>query len=134
MKNGYQKGVEDGLCCLQPYKQNRTAISPKQIRADRKKHLVGYKEKVCYFIFDAKLDGSFTRKAPFYTNGSKTDTIKSLSYSSVVSRESVCIDFLLTSLNTVKVLAYNISGAYLNAPVGEKIWFVAGFEMGKGKV
>ena len=58
---------------------------------------------------------------------------KGLSYSSVVSRESVRIAFLLASLNDVEVLACNISGAYLNAPVGEKVWFVAGNKMGLRK-
>ena len=50
---------------------------------------------------------------------------------SVVSCESVCIAFLLASLNDVEVLACDISGAYLNAPVGEKVWFVTGIEMGQ---
>ena len=27
----------------------------------------------CHFVFDVKLDGSFTRKARFCANGSKTD-------------------------------------------------------------
>ena len=83
------------------------------------------------FHIDVKLDGSFTRKARFCANGSKTDVPKSLSYSSVVSRESVRIAFFLAGLNDVEILACDILGAYLNAPVGEKVWFVAGTEMGQ---
>ena len=69
----------------------------------------------------------------FCANGSKTDVPKSLSYLSVLSCESVRIAFLLASLNDVEVLACDISGAYLNAPVGEKVWFVAGIEIGQKK-
>ena len=76
---------------------------------------------MCHFVFDVKLDGSFTRKARFCANGSKTDVPKSLSYSSVVSCESVRIAFLLASLNDVEVSTCDISGAYLNAPIGEKV-------------
>ena len=108
-------------------------ISTEQIRAERQKHLIGYKEITCHFVFDVKLDGSFTRKARFCANGSKTDVPKLLSYSPVVFRESIRIAFLLAGLNDVEVSACNISGAYLNAPVGEKNWFVAGTELGQNK-
>ena len=91
------------------------------------------KKITCHLVFDIKLDGSFTRKARFCANGSNTDVPKSLSYLSVVSCESVRIAFLLVSLNDVEVLACDISGAYLNAPVGEKVWFVAGIKMGQRK-
>ena len=66
-------------------------------------------------------------------NGSKTEVPKSLSHFSVVSYESICITFLFASLNDVGVSACDISGAYLNAPVGEKVWFIAGFEIGARK-
>ena len=52
---------------------------------------------------------------------------------SVVSRESICIAFLFAILNDVEVSACDISGAYLNAPIGEKVWFVAGIDMGQKK-
>ena len=115
------------------YEHNRENISPEQIRAERQKHLIGYKEITCHFVFDVKLDGSFTRKARFCANGSKTDVPKSLSYLSVVFREPARIAFLFASLNNVEVLACYASGAYLNAPVGEKVWSVAGTIMGQNK-
>ena len=111
------------------YKQNGPDRSLEQIRADKKKHLVGYKEIICHLLSYIKMDGSFMRKTFFCTNGSKTNVPKSLSYSSVVSRASVCIAFLLESLNKAEVLAYDIFGTYLNATVGEKVWFVDSFEM-----
>ena len=100
-----------------PYEQNGKDITPEQVCAKQQKDLIGYKEIIYHFVFDVKLDGSFTRKACFCANGSKTDVPKALSYSSVVSCESVRITFLLASLNDVEVSACDISGAYLNAPV-----------------
>ena len=79
------------------------------------------------------LTDPFTRKARFCANGSKTDVPKSLSYSSVVSSKSVRIAFLAAGLNGVEVSACGISGAYLNAPVGEKVCFVMGAAGGSQK-
>ena len=47
-----------------------------------------------------------------------------------MSRESVFNAFLFAGLNDFEVLACDISGAYLNAPVGPKVWFVAGVACG----
>jgi hypothetical protein len=49
---------------------------------------------------------------------------------SVVSRDSVRIAFLMAAFHDVDVMSCNISNAYLNAPCREKIWFVAGPEFG----
>ena len=79
----------------------------------------------------------FTRKARYVANGSVTDTSVRLCYSSVVSCDSVRIEFLASALNDLNILACDISNADLNAPFREKIWFVAGLECGKsleGKV
>ena len=103
-------------------------VSPKRVRQDRQKYLLGYTEIKCHLVFDIKLDGNFTRKARFVADGSQVDLPKSMTYSSVVSRESVRIAFLLASLNELEVSACDISGAYLNAPAGEKVWFAAGPE------
>ena len=56
-----------------------------------------------------------------------------ITYSSVVSRESIRIGFLITALNGLKVLAADIQNAYLNAPTEEKVWFCAGPEWGETK-
>jgi hypothetical protein len=108
-------------------------LSAHDVRSNQKKYLVGYKEITCHMIFDIKLDGNFTRKARFVANGSKTEAPKSLTYSSVVSRDSVRIAFLMASLNDLDISACDISGAYLNAPAGEKCWFKAGAESGSDK-
>ena len=79
----------------------------------------------------------FTRKARFVAGGHTTETPVGICYSSVVSRDSVRIAFLVAALNDLDILATDIGNAYLNAPCREKIWFEAGLECGhasKGKV
>lgn len=98
--------------------------------------LVGYQEIRCHMIFDIKMDGRFTRKARFVAGGHTTETPASITYSSVVSRDSVRIAFMLAALNDLDLAAADVGNAYLNAPCREKIWTVAGTEFGsdKGKV
>ena len=104
--------------------------------ARRGKKLVGYTEISCHMVFDVKMDGKFTRKARFVADGSRTEAPASMTYSSVVSRESVRIAFLIAALNDLEVCAADVGNAYLNAPSREKLWTVAGHEFGsnRGKV
>ena len=67
-------------------------------------------------------------------NGSKVEWPKFVTYSSIVSRESVGIAFLVAALNGLQVLACDISGAYLNAPSREKVWFVGPVKVSELKV
>ena len=79
----------------------------------------------------------FTGKTRFVANGFTIEAPFSLCYSSVVSRDSVRLTFLIAALNELDVFVCNIGNAYLNAPCQEKIWFKSGIECGqsaKGKV
>ena len=49
-----------------------------------------------------------------------------ITYSSVVSRDSVWIALTTAALNGLKVMACDIQNAYLTADCREKIWSVAG--------
>ncbi len=89
---------------------------------------VGYKWIPCHIVFDVKMD--FTRKARYVAGGHMTEAPSSITYSSVVSRESVRILFLIAALNDLDVLACDIQNAYLNAPTKEKVWTTAGKEFG----
>jgi len=82
---------------------------------------VGYKEIPCHIIFDVKMN--FTRKARFVAGGHKTNPPACLTYSSVVSRDSVRIAFLLAALNDLDILTADIGNAYINANVREKVFF-----------
>ena len=89
---------------------------------------VGSKEISYHFIFDAKFD--LTRKARLVANGHRhKDVPTHLTYSSVASRESVRIGFLLAALNDLDIMAYDIANAYLNAPNREKVHVTIGAEL-----
>ena len=104
--------------------------SPEDLRNGRAK-LPGYQEIKCHMIFDIKMDGEFTRKARFVANGAMTkDVPASITYASVVSRESVRIALLYASLNNLNILGCDVTNAYLNAPCKEKIWIQGGPEFG----
>ena len=89
---------------------------------------VGYKGIKCFIIFSVKMD--LTRKAQFVAGGHMTAPPTSMTYASVVSRESVRIAFLLAALNDMDMLTGDIGNAYLNAYTTEKIYYRAGPEWG----
>ncbi|KAI2502900.1 Reverse transcriptase (RNA-dependent DNA polymerase) [Fragilaria crotonensis] len=74
---------------------------------------------------------NFRRKARFVAGGHTTEVPESLiTYSSVVSRDSVRIALTIAGLNGLKVMACDIQNAYLTADCREKIWTIAGPEFG----
>lgn len=95
---------------------------------------VAHKLIKVHMVFDIKMD--FTRKARLVADGHLTDTPSSVTYSSVVSRESVRIAFLIAALNDLDVQMADVGNAYLNAKCREKVYFIAGIEFGqhKGKI
>ena len=92
--------------------------------------LVGWQEITTHFVFDIKLGENFRRKARLVADGHKTETPASVTYSTVVSRDSVRICLLLAALNDLTILSADIENAYLTAPCREKCWFWAGAEFG----
>ena len=91
---------------------------------------IGYKEVKCHVVWDIKLGENFRRKARFVAGGHQTEVPTSLSYSSVVSRESVRIALTVAALNGLDVLACDIQNAYLTARCREKVYTIAGPEFG----
>ena len=71
-----------------------------------------------------------TRKARYVGGGHLTQVSPSLSYSNVVSRESVRIMFLVAALNDLDIKMFDIVNAYLNSETRERLWFTAGQEWG----
>lgn len=90
----------------------------------------GHKHIRCHMIFDVKLGENFRRKARLVAGGHMTGAPTSLTYSSVVSRDSVRICLLVAALNDLQVMACDIQGAYLTAPSREKVVVTAGPEFG----
>lgn len=99
------------------------------------KVLIGYQLIKCHMIFDVKIEG-LIRKARFVAGGHMTDAPESITYSSVVSRDSVRIAFLYAALNGLSLWAADVTNAYLNAKAREKIYCIAGPEFGSnsGKI
>ncbi len=82
-----------------------------------------------HLIFDVKME-DFRRKARYVAGGHMTEAPSTITYASVVSRESVRIALTLAALNDLEVKTADIENAYLTAPVAEKIWCVLGPEFG----
>jgi Reverse transcriptase (RNA-dependent DNA polymerase) len=90
---------------------------------------IGYQQITCHLVFDIKMD--FTWKARFVARGHMTDAPSSITYASVVLRESVRIALLIAALNDLEVAGGDVQGAYLNAPCREKVYIVCGPEFGE---
>ena len=90
----------------------------------------GYQQMTCHMIFDIKLSEGFRRKARMVAGGHQVDTPAYMTYSSVVSRETVRIVLTLAALNDLEVKAADIQNAFLTAPCAEKIWTILGVEFG----
>jgi hypothetical protein len=82
-----------------------------QILDENEQVPIGYKWIKCHMIFGVKMD--FTRKARYVAGGHMTNPPSSITYSSVVSRDSVRIAFLLAALNDINLLLTDIGNAYL---------------------
>jgi hypothetical protein len=81
-------------------------------------------------IFDIKMGENFRRKARFVAGGHTTDAPSTLTYASVVSRDSVRIALTIAALNGLNIMACDIQNAYLTADCREKIRTRAGPEFG----
>ena len=71
----------------------------------------GYSFIDCHMIFDVKMDGAFTRKARYVANGNMIDAPPSMTYASVVSRDSVRIALTLAALNDLDVQCADVQNA-----------------------
>ena len=69
-------------------------------------------------------------KAQLVAGGHVTELPSSITYSLVVSRDSVRIALTIAALNDLSILACDIQNAYLSAPCREKIYCIAGPEFG----
>ena len=90
---------------------------------------VGHEEIGAHMIFDVKI--SLERKARLVANGHQVDELpREMTYSSVPSRDSVRLFFLVAALNDLDILSADIQNAYLSAPIKEKYFIYARAEDG----
>ncbi len=90
---------------------------------------IGYHKISCHMIFNIKME-DFCRKARLVAGGHQTKTPATITYASVVSRETVRIALLMAALNDLEVKIGNVLNAYITAPVTEKVWTVLGPKFG----
>ena len=82
---------------------------------------VGYQRIIGHLIFDIKPSEGFCRKARYVAGGHQTDSPASITYSSVVARDSVRIILMIAALNGLDLNRCDINHAYLTADCREKI-------------
>ncbi len=80
-------------------------------------------------IFDVKME-DFRQKARLGAGGHLTEAPATITYASVVSRETVRLDLTFASLNDLKVKVGDVLNAYITAPVKEKVWTILGPKFG----
>jgi hypothetical protein len=99
-----------------------------EVQLEEIKLIPGYKRIPGHIVWDVKMD--FTHKARYVAGGHQTDPPKALTYSSVVSRESVRFAMLVEGLNGLDIQMANIGNTYLSAPTTKKCYVIAGDEFG----
>jgi hypothetical protein len=92
--------------------------------------LVGYPQITGHLVFDMKLGENFCRKARYCADGHKMGAPTSVTYSTVVSRDSVRVLLTIAALNGLKVMGADVQNAFLTAPNKEKCWMYAGPKFG----
>jgi Reverse transcriptase (RNA-dependent DNA polymerase) len=84
-----------------------------------------------HMIFDVKMD--LTQKARLVANGHETEVPTESTYSTVVTRDSVRLAFMLAVLNCLDVLSGDVQNVYINAESKENLYIKeAGPEFGPG--
>jgi hypothetical protein len=77
-----------------------------------------------------RISAARRRNARFVAGGYATDIPHAMTYTSVVSRESVRIALTLAALNDLDVKMADLENAYLMAPITGEVWTVIGPEFG----
>ena len=72
---------------------------------------VGFQEIGCHLVFVVKMD--FTQKDRFVAGGHTTKTPSSITYSSVVSRDSVRLALKIAALNSVEVMSCDLENIFI---------------------
>ena len=109
-------------------KEHKNVLVAFQLLEDDELLPIGSKRIPYHMIFDVKFD--LTRKARLVAGGHRAPHVPAhTTYSTVASRESVRILFLLAALNEVSIQTADIGNAYLNAPCREKVHVIVGPEL-----
>ena len=92
--------------------------------------LKGYERITGHLVFDVKLSENFRRKSRFVDDGHLVETPASITYSTVVSRESVRLLLMIAALNDLDIMGCDVQNNFLSADSLENHWLKAGPEFG----
>ena len=84
----------------------------------------------CHMMFTVKME-DFRNKARLVGGRHMNEAHATVTYASVVSRETVRIVLLIAALNYLEVKTGDVQNAYIAAPVKEKVWTILGTEFGQ---
>jgi hypothetical protein len=90
---------------------------------------IGYQKIPCHMVFDVKME-DFRQKARLVAGGHLTKALATITYASVVSRETVHQALTFVTLNDLEVKVGDVLNAYITTPVKEKVWTILGPEFG----
>jgi hypothetical protein len=99
----WRKAVNKAMAKVKIACKTNNGLTPHQAREGKALELIGFQEIGCHIIFDIKLD--FTRKARFVAGGHSTSTPSSMTYSSIASRDSIQLAFLIAALNDLDIMS-----------------------------
>ena len=93
---------------------------------------ITHRTAVCMMPYcnDIKID-DFRQKTRIVAGGHMTKTPATITYASIIMRETVRIVLMIIALNDLKVKSGNILNAYIQAPVTEKVWTTLSPEFSK---
>ena len=80
----------------------------------------GFQYVDCHMVIDLKIE-DFCRMSCLVAGGHTTHTLAAITYSSVVTRETVHIALTMMVLHDLEIKAADVLKAYLTAPNREKI-------------
>jgi hypothetical protein len=111
----WREAIEKELCKVRvAFEKSNTSVD--EMRSGQA--LPGYQEISYQWVFDIKMDGSFTRKARLVAGGHTTEPPTAMTYSSVVSRDSIRIAFMIAALNDLKMCAADVGNIEFGCEVG----------------
>ena len=83
-----------------------------------------------HVVFDVKME-DFRHKARLEAGGHMTKALATITYTSIVLRETVRIALMIATINDLQVKPGNVLNSYVWTPVAEKAFTTLGSEFGK---
>jgi hypothetical protein len=80
---------------------------------------IGYQKIPCHMVFDVKME-DFRQKARLVAGGHLTKAPATITYASVISRETLRLALTFVSLNDLEVKVGDVRNTYITAPVKER--------------